>query len=553
MGDIMLKIKRGFTLIEVIVSIALLGILAVDFLPSISNYFLWLVDTKTNITQKAFEIQDEMETTIQEVVIAMKSESGAINPTDYTSLGITEKVDFKLFEDDFISYTDSRQYPSAYKVEVSDGGNKKFVTLVGDKRLPELPVPVINTVSRAFIKNGAESLSNHEYFDFINLKIMAKSNMTENPQNSFNRYRSDWYVSKPGFNIPLQSIENIDQDNDFGRIYPAFPDDYLAVPIHSELGSAYSYISATQRNISVELSNDIVKNYPGSHILYTITPFAKSLKKGGTSSLNPIYIYGPTITANLALHLDASTIDMSDKTNSSSTILFQDEEYYIRNWKNSRPSVETESTNSYKATQATKANMPVLVKDNVLLKPEIPFQAVEVEGVTIYSVWGRALGNKSSTVATMNSSSLSIGNNWSAFIVMRRVDTPILPSIGSIIEGNGTNSWSIGWVGDLANPCLGFTQTTIRSDLSSPLNLGEWYLIRITANSPNLSLEANSLKRDSDHDLSATGIISSINTNNIKINWNGVEISEILVYNANVNSTDLDKIEEYLTNKYNPN
>ena len=164
MGDIMLKIKRGFTLIEVIVSIALLGILAVAFLPSISKYFQWLVDTKTNITQKAFEIQDEMETTIQEVIKAMSS--GAIAPADYISLGITEKIDVKLFKDDFSSYT-ARQYPSAYKVEVSDGGNKKFATLVGDKRLPELPVPVIETVKRVFIKNGAESLSEHEYLIFL--------------------------------------------------------------------------------------------------------------------------------------------------------------------------------------------------------------------------------------------------------------------------------------------------------------------------------------------------------------------------------------------------
>ena len=112
-----------------------------------------------------------METAIQEVIKAM---SGAIASDDYTSLSITEKIDVKLFEGDFSGYA-ARQFPSAYKVEVSDGGNKKFVTLVGDKRLPELPVPVIETKSRIFIKNSAESPVNHEYFNYSNLKIMAKS------------------------------------------------------------------------------------------------------------------------------------------------------------------------------------------------------------------------------------------------------------------------------------------------------------------------------------------------------------------------------------------
>jgi prepilin-type N-terminal cleavage/methylation domain-containing protein len=553
MGDYMLKIKRGFTLIEVIVSIALLGILAVAFLPSISSQFQWLVDTKTNITQKAFEIQGDMETTIQEVVKAMNS--GAINPTDYTSLNITEKIDVKLFESDFNSYT-ARQYPAAYKVEVTDGGIKKFVTLVGDKRLPELPVPVIETVSRVFIKDGTESPSTHEYFNFTDLKITAKSNMTANPQNSFNRYRSDWYVSKPGFNIPVQDISTIDEDNDFGRIYPSFPNDYIAIPIYSELGSAYSYISATERNITAELKNDIVNKYPGKHILYSITPFAKSLKKGGTSSLLPLYIYGPSITSNLALHLDASTINMIDKyntsTNPNGTIVLGGEVHNIRTWKNSSPSLKTPTANR-NAIQTTVNSMPALVRNNDPVDPytglAIPFQEGEISA----RVWSRALGNKNSTVASMISSNLSIGNNWSAFIVMRRVDTPLSPSLGSIIEGNGTNSWSIGWIGDLATPRLGFKQSTIKSELSSPLNLREWYLVRITANSPNLTLEANSLKKNSNHNLTATGTMNSINTTKLTIKWNGIEISEILLYNANMSSTDLDEIEEYFTKKYNPN
>jgi len=500
MGDFMFRTKRGLTLIEVIVSIALLGIIAISFLPSIANQFSFLVETRTNITQRAFAIQDDMETSIQEAIEALRN--GAIAEDDWTDFEITDKISVKLFEDDFSGYT-YRVYPSAYKVEVSDGGNKKLVTLVGDKRLPELPVPIIETVSRVFIKEGSESPSTHEYYNYTDLRIMAKSNMTSNPQNSFNRYRTDWYVSKPGFIIPVQDISIIDEDNDFGRIYPSFPDDYDAIPIYSELGSGYSYISSTERRISVELKNNIVNKYPGKHILYSITPFAKSLKKGNTASLLPVYVYGPDVTDNLALHLDASTINMSDKINTSSTILEEDGEYYIRNWKNSRPSVRTESSNSFKASQSTKEYMPVLIKDTILLKPEIPFQAVEVGGATTYSVWGRALGNKSSATSVTDS-----------------------------------------------NYNLQLKDASNQIELSSVPD--DWLLVHAKSTaSSGMFMEVKSLKKNSTYADSISGI-GTIDINDININFNGLEIAEILLYKADMNSEIIDDIKDYLTNKYNP-
>lgn len=552
-GDYMIHEKRGFTLIEVIVSIGLLGLLATVFIPSFANQFKWLVDTKTTITQDAFEVQDNLEAMIKKVKIALLE--GEIASADYVDFGITAKLEnIKLFESEFSTFT-SRQFPNAYQLEQSIGEDKKFTTLVSDKRIPELPVPEIEGKYMVFLQDGGESPLNHEYFNYLGLKLKATSNMKSNPQNSFNRYRNDWYVSKPGFNIPVQDISTIDVDNDFGRIYPKFPDDYEASPIHSDLGSSYSYVSMTERNITVELNNNIVNQYPGRHILYTITPFAKSLKRGITSTILPKYIYGPDITDNLALHLDASTINMVDiyhnTNNTSGALVIQDNFYHIRNWKNSRTSLKSPTTNR-NAIQTTMNNMPVLVRNNdpadLYTGLAIPFQ----EGDINTRVWSRALGNKSTTFASMTSQNLSIGNSWSAFLIMRMVVTPATPSIDSIVQGNGTNPWSIGWIGDLANPRLGFTQSTIRAELASPLNLGEWYLVRITANSPNITLEATSLKKGSEQVLLATGSMNNINTTNLNLQWNGVEISEVLVYTANLNQDSLIVIKTYLESKYNP-
>lgn len=549
--------KKGFTLIEVLVSIALLGIIAVSFLPPIASSLKWLVDTKTTITQKAFEQQQDMETSIQEIIKAMNS--GEINSSVYSSLEITDKIQVKLFESNFSSYDASRNYPSAYKVEILDGDNKKFIALVGDKRLPELPVPVIETVNRVFIRDGAESSITHEYSNYANLKIIAKSNMTENPSNSFNRYRSDWYVSKPGFNIPLQNISNIDEDNDFGRIYPSFPNDYISAPVHSEIGSAYSFVNVAQRNISVELRNDIINKYYGRHILYTITPFAKSLKMGSTSYLLPLYLYGPKMTTNLSLHFDASTIDMSDIYNSSlntnGTLVIEGGNHNVKNWKSSRPSVKNPTLNQ-SAIQKTKDNMPILLKNDDLTDSytghAIPFQ----EGEVSTRVWSRALGNKSTTMSNMKVSEIDLGINLNLFIILRKTDTPLAPQINtSIIKGNsatGSRLWSLDWVGEPSNPRLSLLDGSNRTDLASTLNLGEWYLVQVSTQS-NLLLEASSLKRDSTHNLSANGIKAlKSNTKTIDINWNGVEIAEILVYNSSLSSSELDSIRSYLIYKYNP-
>ena len=81
----------------------------------------------------------------------------------------------------------------------------------------------------------------------------------------------------------------------------------------------------------------------------------------------------------------------------------------------------------------------------------------------------------------------------------------------------------------------------------------EWLLLQATSKTNGISLKATSLKKDGTYNeiVNGTGTIG-IDTKNIDIKFNGVEIAEILLYNSNMDSTDLDEIEEYLINKYNP-
>ncbi|NLB21600.1 MAG: prepilin-type N-terminal cleavage/methylation domain-containing protein, partial [Clostridium sp.] len=337
--------RKGFTLIEVIVSIALIGLIAIAFLPALANHFKWIVDTRTKITQSAFQSQLEVEknTNIIKERISELTLGGKLDSSKYASLGITKKIDkIKLFEAKYpITTFPNRIYTNAYQVESKLNASRKFVSWIGDKRLPELVVPEIRVDSLSFLKEGAQASGNFEYANYPALKIKSLSNMFKNPENSFNRYRHDWYVSNPGFIIPVPDAAYIDEDFDMGRIYPSFPEDYNPIPIVSELASSYAYVSATERTIEGYLANShMQQDNPGRHIAYTITPFAKSLKKGNISTILPLYVYGPKNTTNLVLHLDASVISLED-TNS---IERESDILYLKNWKNTRSNLKTPNT-----------------------------------------------------------------------------------------------------------------------------------------------------------------------------------------------------------------
>lgn len=551
-GDYMRK-DKGFTLIEVILAIALLGLISVAFLPSIASSIKWMVFTKTNITKETFKSQGEMEANINKIKEALINNESLLDGGNY-KYNIVKKVDkVELFKTQFSNT--ARNYPSAYQIEVSVDSKRKFITLVGDERLPELPVPQIEVNALKLLRDATESPERFEYYNYNNLKLKGIANMTKNPQNSFNRYRHDWYVSKPGFIMPVPSADSINMDYDFGRIYPGFPDNYVSSPIYSDLGSEYSYIDENNRTINVLLSNNIVKSHPGRQILFTITPFSKALKKGNEALSMPIYIYGPDYNTDLMVHLDASTIFTSDKYNSSTNPKgsIENDEYRIRNWKNNRLSTNVPNEN-LNAKQTTLVKMPVLrtsLINSVYITPEVPFQGDESSG----KVWGRALGNFNSNMSNMTINDLNLTNQWSLFAIMKMVDNPVAPNTSnSIMESTGTGSgiknWSLSWDNN-TNPKLKFTSGNSIS-LTESLNTNEWYMIRVTVNGTNSTIKAINLKNGVDHIISNNGVITAPNSKDININWNGIELTELLIYNTNVSAENIDKVETYLVNKYNP-
>ncbi len=565
-GEHMLN-NRGFTLVEVVIALAILVIISAAFIMSITGHYVWLVDTKTSITGEAFSGQETIETNVKQIKEALQEldPGDELDPDDFGSLGISNVVDeedVKLFDDFSSEYTD-REYPKVYQTEVTQGGNRKFITWVGAARIPELPVPVLEFKKLILLRDGdpGDELDNYEYYDEDKLTLYGETELDENPENCFYRNKHEWYVSNPGFLIPFPPADYIGED-ELGAVYPAFPGDFEPIPIYDPLPN--NSFHSTLHNYRVEM-------HSGRHIIYTVTPYAKSLKKGTTKWGNPVYIMGPgPMIDDLTLHLDASTEFIDYIGDPSAT-------YDLEVWNNLRPSTG-DPDDDYNAVQKDDDERPVFMSSDY--GPVIPFQG---EGTENEWVLGRALGNNpdNTDMASMEiSEDPALDSSTSGFtllMVMRMVpsddpeeeldtDTPIIKGLDASGDPDNPKSWTLEWEEeDESDPVLTF-KTTDKPGVDEPkpatldksLEINEWYIVRITIDSsPSRKsfLKAYNLHLNSedaiDGVLEGQGKYFSINTEGIELNWNSVEIAEILLYDDVVE--DVEEIIEFLIDdKYNP-
>ncbi|MBM7561385.1 Ig-like domain-containing protein [Fusibacter tunisiensis] len=263
--------KKGFTLVEIIVAIGLIGLLSAGFLGVISDNYGFLFETK-QITEDAFLTQKQMELSIEDL------------KEDIDTGGVTLTT-VNLFENIPVSYAELSE----------DYDGRKFFTYVSDTRLPQIEKLKISDVAIRLNYNVFETVYAYNYAP-TNLEAVFTNDSLTLSDLMVNLYA--WYVSKPGYNMPVPKgpdssfnyLEDVPEADIFDR-YPVFPRDY-------EL-------------IATETSNGMLdlSAYSGRHIVLTVTPAAKSGRIGETGISIPVHIHGLEDTSNLALHLDASYID----------------------------------------------------------------------------------------------------------------------------------------------------------------------------------------------------------------------------------------------------
>lgn len=277
-----MKKNKGFTLIEVILSLAVLGIISMAFLTGMSNHFTFLNKTKT-ITQDVFVAQSEMEKEIDNVKDQIRK----------NKLPLKDKI---IFKDDLGGI-------NVKYVEVEEEyANKEYYTLVSNIKPDLLKVIELESIDIKLNQGILESTNGYASGAF---EILGKFKNKNEFKYDHLLNNVEWYVSSEEFNMPIP--EGLDLENDIlidSYYYPIFPRDYILVS-----NSIINNFGTHERPFS-ELSS-----YSGRNIIFTATPGAKSGKIGKQGVSEPIFISGLPITDKLEIHLDAGFINFDPAYN----------------------------------------------------------------------------------------------------------------------------------------------------------------------------------------------------------------------------------------------
>lgn len=552
--------NKGFTLIEIIIAIALIGIISVSFLTLLTSHFTWIVNTKSEVTQTAFDNQSDMEDKISAInQILLEGDSPSADLYDST-------IDLMLFSDAF-SEADFpiRNHLLVYKIIEETGGRKGFTTLLGETRLAPLPVPKVDITSINMVRNGVVSSDPNDFAEYYNNNLSIKTNvlLVDNPNNCFYRNKHEWFVSNPGFLIPVPDESAIDIDEDWSRIYPLFPRDFSPVPINDPSINAF---------MTNTLSSTRILSNPGRHMVYRVTPYSKDLKKGDELFSRPVFVSGPVYTEGLIWHLEASLLDKTDNN------IFQeiDNYFYLQEWNNLRYSFIAPTGSKGIPVDGRR---PVLAsvpepENEFYIGPEIPFQG---EDLASGKVWGRALRNyDDSSMASMTFNDFPTGNTgFTLYAVIRKVVDPMAPDTSSyIFKGisGDEKSWELGWTDDYK---LQWSAEYKPEDEESPnegeppfeyslpekanVDMGsdEWYVLELLVEE-SIDDKALGTARVKLHNLNLDNVANivedsgeyySIDSNELNIIWNGIELAEVLLYNKALGG-ESDTVYDYLMNKY---
>ncbi len=504
-----MKSRKGLTLIEVILSIALLGIISVMLMPALTSQFAMMMKTRS-MTEDLYSAQQNVEQRIASVKADIQSGTA---PADQT------RTSYVLFSGQASERT-VYGYPNQIEVHVGNSAIN-LISVVADNRMPVFEVASLSNVGIQ-LSNGTTTLP-FAYTDTSFLEVDSSYNILDtNNVNLTNISR--WYVSRAGFNIPMTTNAPEIQK---GTIYPRFPDDYSLI------------LGATTENLTTILST-----YAGRHLIYTLTPASTSGKMGDTVLSNAVFLSGLPVLANLKLHLDASMVSKEDSTAVRSVITTVNSEQvqndFVLKWNDI-------SGNSNNATQGTTTLQPELIE---MKMGDFTFGERDYE---TYSKFIRFDGTKAMTVA--QSTTLNL-NNLTVIVVARSSSKDAQKTIVSKI-GTGTVGWFVGW--NTSNQLgwyirNGGTTNTLSAAADVGLD-GGWHILTGSASSSAVSFQS-----DDTTATSSTRTVSSTlsNTSPISIGYNGsssfstVDVAEILVYDGTLSVADMASVQTYLKNKYQP-
>lgn len=277
-----MKRVKGFSLIEVIVAIVLLGIVATGIMPSLSFSYRNLRQSQV-FTQDTYDYQEK----IEQLIEAKKGE----DPTDPLT---TRTV--SIFGKNITGHV----------IRVNDKTSSDMTVFVAKDSIPNV-VPVIAAAPEIKVYNGAMLHTPVSPLDMTNASLTMSSQdplITNETKPSFLMFVYRWYLSP---------------EMDSSVTAPTKTKEYTAIKEWNEAKAALTFeqsnnlsfipnIEADYNKLNIKslqtalslTEEEWINQFGNRYIMYGVTPYATSGRIGKEMLSNKIYIEAPKLVINSA-------------------------------------------------------------------------------------------------------------------------------------------------------------------------------------------------------------------------------------------------------------
>ncbi len=493
--------RKGLTLIEIVVSLAILGIIGVMLYPALTGQYSLLHKTRV-MTEDLYSAQQVIEVEINDVKTAIQN---------------GETIELSRSYYDIFSGTSHERTVGGYSRKINVHVDSDVINLnavIADSQLSAFPVSTIDSAT-IWLANSFNELD-FAYWETNDL--LVRSDYSDPEPADINMYNiCRWYVSRAGFNSPAIADP---LEIELGTLYPRFPDDYSVIS-----------------NYLLSDLNTIREEYAGRHIIFSVTPVSTDYKMGQTVVSNSVFLNGLPYTDNLALHLDASMIEIED----SSVIRESSDRYYVQRWRDI-------SGNENDAFQWSTGDQPELVS--------VKIADVDIGGI-VYETHVRMIRFDGSQAMTISDDASIDLDNMTLIIVAKSSQTTPGKTMLSKLSSN--RGWFYGW-DDSGSLSYSIERYGSLNEVSAGSGVGldnEWHILTATASTTTGLV---TLQIDSNEPVETTRTILSSITNGEPIrigsaggsDYSTFDLAEVILYNNVLPEDDLYDVYTYLENKYNP-
>jgi prepilin-type N-terminal cleavage/methylation domain-containing protein len=494
-GEMKKRNTKGFTLIEIILSLAIFAIISVGFLGMFSSVSINTFNS-TKLTENAFLAQQGIEDHIASVKSDLERN---IAPAGLTS---TTKALF--------TGTNARTVV-VYHVQQNITTGQVLETYVSQTRPPTLQTPNITSpvTIAAFSGTTNETYPN---IGMPNLSLDLGNELVVDNPGLLIRYLYYWYISNPGYYIASSP--------------PTFPDEYQIITDH------------TSRLIS-----QVPAEYAGRFIKLVVTPVGEHGQMGTSVESNALYISTMPLNDNVILHLDANYINKDDATQIRTTTVAGKVYNYIKKWNdigslgvnlaqattNSQPLLYQYTIGSGVAARDVLGTLGFAGGTNMNLLSSTTPNIGSRLNMTVYFVAKIDDAFPDSTTIFQTKSTAGAGNRW---LLSTDVNDQLV------------------LVRYLANTTAANTWTLVSSDLT--YRDSTWKIFKLSIWANQLAIEVDGVNVGSANFTTTT---QTIQFTDFKINFDSnLTLGEVIVFDTiqTSGSAESTAIYKYLNDKYKP-